>query len=66
MHPTETYIRAIRNKGKREYAEDFRTYLYGEGEEPHYHAYDISLMAAQAVEMSLTRIVGSENVHAEA
>jgi hypothetical protein len=56
MHPTETYIRAIRNSGKREYAEDFRTWLYGQGDEPDYHAYGISLMAAQAVEMSLRRI----------
>jgi hypothetical protein len=56
MHPTETYIRAIRNTGKREYAEDFRSFLYGQGDEPDYHAYGISLMAAQAVEMRLAEI----------
>ena len=56
MHPTETYIRSIRNKGKKEYAEDYRTFLYDQGDEPDYHAYGISLMAAQAVEITLNRL----------
>jgi len=55
-----SYIKRITNPGKKTYAQHYRDYLLGKGPQPDSSAADatLSYMAAQAVRMELTKILG--------
>ena len=50
------YLRGIRNKQKREYAEAYLNHLLGKSIEPQSDSYGIGYMAAQAVRLQLAEI----------
>ena len=52
------YIRKIRNKQKRAYADDYLNFMRGQCVEPVAHYRGLSYMAAQAVRLELTDILG--------